>query len=203
MSKSLLMDTAECGLSSAMLQHRNGLFHPKCAILHIWMQTDLRLHQFDLTMRTKRKLGRFDPGVCCAVSVYGKDRLMGIFSTIKNAIFGGEEEKAAPAPAAPTATATAAPTAPVAAPAPAAPVDVEALMESKNVGRNLNWRVSIVDLMALLDMDHSLASRKELATELGYTGELNGSAEMNIWLHKQVMKELAANGGKVPADLLD
>ncbi len=128
---------------------------------------------------------------------------MGIFSTIKNAIFGGEEEKAAPAPAAPTATATAAPAAPVAAPTPAAPVDVEALMESKNVGRNLNWRVSIVDLMALLDMDHSLAARKELATELGYTGELNGSAEMNIWLHKQVMKELAANGGKVPADLLD
>ena len=128
---------------------------------------------------------------------------MGIFSTIKNAIFGGEEEKAAPAP---TPTATAAPATPVAAPAPAAPaapVDVEALMESKNVGRNLNWRVSIVDLMALLDMDHSLAARKELATELGYTGELNGSAEMNIWLHKQVMKELAANGGKVPADLLD
>lgn len=76
-------------------------------------------------------------------------------------------------------------------------------MESKNVGRDLNWRVSIVDLMALLDMDHSLAARKELATELGYTGELNGSAEMNIWLHKRVMKELAANGGKVPADLLD
>ena len=124
---------------------------------------------------------------------------MGIFSTIKNAIFGGEEEKAAPA----APEATAAPAAPVAAPAPAAPVDVEALMESKNVGRNLNWRVSIVDLMALLDMDHSLAARKELATELGYTGELNGSAEMNIWLHKQVMKELAANGGKVPADLLD
>lgn len=127
---------------------------------------------------------------------------MGIFSSIKNAIFGGEEEKAAPAAPA----ATAAPAAPVAAPAPAAPaapVDVEALMESKNVGRNLNWRVSIVDLMALLDMDHSLAARKELATELGYTGELNGSAEMNIWLHKQVMKELAANGGKVPADLLD
>lgn len=125
---------------------------------------------------------------------------MGIFSSIKNAIFGGEEEKAAPA--APAATPAAATPAPAPA-APAAPVDVEALMEAKNVGRNLNWRVSIVDLMALLDMDHSLAARKELATELGYTGELNGSAEMNIWLHKQVMKELAANGGKVPADLLD
>ena len=125
---------------------------------------------------------------------------MGIFSTIKNAIFGGEEEKAAPAPTA------AAPAAPVAAPAPAAPaapVDVVALMEAKNAGRNLNWRVSIVDMLALLDMDHSLAARKELATELGYTGELNGSAEMNIWLHKAVMKELAANGGHIPADLLD
>ena len=127
---------------------------------------------------------------------------MGIFSTIKNAIFGGEEEKAAPAPTA-AAPATAAPVAAPAPAAPAAPVDVVALMEAKNAGRNLNWRVSIVDMLALLDMDHSLAARKELATELGYTGELNGSAEMNIWLHKAVMKELAANGGHIPADLLD
>ena len=127
---------------------------------------------------------------------------MGIFSTIKNAIFGGEEEKAASVPTA-AAPATAAPVAAPAPAAPAAPVDVVALMEAKNAGRNLNWRVSIVDMLALLDMDHSLAARKELATELGYTGELNGSAEMNIWLHKAVMKELAANGGHIPADLLD
>ena len=125
---------------------------------------------------------------------------MGIFSTIKNAIFGGEEEKAASAP---TAAAPAAPVATPAPAAPAAPVDVVALMEAKNAGRNLNWRVSIVDMLALLDMDHSLAARKELATEFGYTGELNGSAEMNIWLQKAVMKELAANGGHIPADLLD
>ncbi|MGQ2932103.1 MAG: DUF3597 domain-containing protein, partial [Sphingopyxis sp.] len=68
---------------------------------------------------------------------------------------------------------------------------------------DLNWRTSIVDLMKLLDLDPSLANRKELATELGYTGALDGSAEMNIWLIKAVMRELAANGGTVPADLTD
>ena len=68
---------------------------------------------------------------------------------------------------------------------------------------DLNWRTSIVDLMKLLDMDSSLADRKELATELGYTGATDGSAEMNMWLHKEVMRQLAANGGKVPASLTD
>ena len=69
--------------------------------------------------------------------------------------------------------------------------------------QKLNWRTSIVDLMKLLDLDSSLQERKDLATELGYTGAKDGSAEMNIWLHKQVMNKLAANGGKVPADLKD
>ena len=84
-------------------------------------------------------------------------------------------------------------------------VDLVALMESKAAaaGQKLNWRTSIVDLMKLLNLDSSLGARKELATELGYTGDLDGSAEMNIWLHKAVMRELAANGGKVPADLTD
>ena len=68
---------------------------------------------------------------------------------------------------------------------------------------DLNWRTSIVDLMKLLDIDSSLDNRKELARELGYTGELNGSAEMNVWLHKATMKQLAANGGKVPPNMLD
>jgi hypothetical protein len=68
---------------------------------------------------------------------------------------------------------------------------------------HLNWRTSIVDLMKLLDLDSSLANRKELATELGYSGEKNGSAEMNIWLHKVVMRELANNGGIVPAGMKD
>ena len=86
-----------------------------------------------------------------------------------------------------------------------APVDVEAIMtglEAKS-GHKSNWRYSIVDLMSLLGMDNSLADRKALAQELGYTGDMNDSASMNIWLHKQVMKRMAANGGKVPADLLD
>jgi 3-oxoacyl-ACP reductase-like protein len=125
---------------------------------------------------------------------------MSIFSKIKDAIFGKKAEAATPAPATPAAPAEAA------APAAAiSEVDVEAILaaEAAKVAQPLNWRTSIVDLMKLLDIDSSLANRKELAQELGYTGELNGSAEMNIWLHKAVMRELAANGGKVPADLTD
>ena len=90
------------------------------------------------------------------------------------------------------------------APAPAS-VDVNAVlneMASKN-SEKLDWKKSIVDLMKLVGMDSSLASRKELATELGYTGDKDDSATMNIWLHKQVLKKLAENGGKVPQDLLD
>lgn len=84
-------------------------------------------------------------------------------------------------------------------------VDVQAVLDglaSKN-SQKLNWKTSIVDLMKLLDLDSSLGERKELAKELGYTGDMNDSASMNIWLHKQVINKLAANGGKVPADLRD
>ena len=88
---------------------------------------------------------------------------------------------------------------------PQQPVDVEAVLAdiSRQRGNpDLNYQSSIVDLMKLLGIDSSLENRKELAQELGYTGELNGSAEMNIWLHKAVMKGLADNGGKVPASML-
>ena len=68
---------------------------------------------------------------------------------------------------------------------------------------DLNYKTSIVDLMKLLGLDSNLDNRKELADELGYTGEKDGSAEMNIWLHKEVMRQLAANGGKVPASMTD
>ena len=67
--------------------------------------------------------------------------------------------------------------------------------------QKLNWRKSIVDLMKLLDMDSSFAARKRLAKELNYTGNMNHSASMNVWLHKQVMTKLAENGGKVPDEL--
>ena len=86
-----------------------------------------------------------------------------------------------------------------------ASVDVNAVlneMASKNPEK-LDWRKSIVDLMKLVGMDSSLSARKELATELGYTGNKDDSAAMNIWLHKQVLRKLAENGGKVPKDLLD
>jgi hypothetical protein len=85
------------------------------------------------------------------------------------------------------------------------PVDVEAILDDKarKGDHTLNWRTSIVDLMKLLDLDSDLQSRKALAAELGYSGDMNDSATMNIWLHKQVMNKLAANGGIVPADLKD
>lgn len=128
---------------------------------------------------------------------------MGIFSTIKDAIFGKKAEAAPPPP--PQAQAPAAAPPPPAAPAPITEVDVIANLEALEAqkGVKLNWRSSIVDLMKLLDIDSSLSNREELAKELGYTGTLGGSAEMNIWLHKAVMRELAKNGGKVPAELTD
>jgi hypothetical protein len=86
---------------------------------------------------------------------------------------------------------------------PMSDVDVAAVL-SKLAASNkekLDWKKSIVDLMKLLGLDSSLTARKQLATELGYKGDMNDSATMNIWLHKQVMAKLAANGGKVPAEL--
>src|SRR3954452_5457888 len=82
------------------------------------------------------------------------------------------------------------------------PVDVAAILDKAVATKKekLEWRTSIVDLMKALDLDSSFAARKELAKELGYTGDSNDSASMNIWLHKQVMAKLAANGGKLPPE---
>jgi hypothetical protein len=86
------------------------------------------------------------------------------------------------------------------------PIDVDAVLTQRMAARGgpaLNWKTSIADLMRLLDLDPSLANREALATELGYTGAKDGSAEMNIWLHRKVMEGLAANGGQVPANMAD
>lgn len=134
---------------------------------------------------------------------------MSIFGKIWDKITGQAKATPTPTPAptAPTPVPGAAPTpAPAAAtPAATAPVDVEAIMEALDAKQShrSNWRHSIVDLMSLLGMDNSLAERKELAKELGYTGDMNDSATMNVWLHKQVMRKMAENGGKVPASMLD
>jgi hypothetical protein len=139
---------------------------------------------------------------------------MGIFDKLKAAIFG-HNQPAATSTASPgtggitggsSSTAPAAASTPATAPASTMPVvDVEAMLEAKakTYSHKVNWRTSIVDLMAILGIDNSLAERRELAKELGYTGDMNDTAPMNIWLHKQVMRKLAENGGKVPADLLD
>lgn len=124
---------------------------------------------------------------------------MGIFSSIKNAIFGKDEDEKAEKPAAP---APAAKTAARTAPAPISQVDVAERLDAKPGADKLNWRTSIVDLMKLVDIDPSYENRKELANELGDT-DYSGKAEENIWLHKQVMSKLALAGGRVPDDLRD
>ena len=132
---------------------------------------------------------------------------MSIFGKIMGAIFGHSASAtpaggaAAPAGGGASAgpgTASAAPSA-----APAQSVDVAAIVDKAAAAKHekLEWRTSIVDLMKALDIDSSLAARKELAKELGYTGDTNDSASMNVWLHKQVMAKLAANGGKLPPDI--
>ena len=131
---------------------------------------------------------------------------MSIFGKIMGAIFGSKAaatpaSEGAPAGGAATTGSTAAPSsAPV---APAQSVDVAAIVDKAAAakGEKLEWRTSIVDLMKALDIDSSFSARKELAKELGYTGDSNDSASMNIWLHKQVMAKLAANGGKLPPEI--
>jgi len=132
---------------------------------------------------------------------------MSIFGKIMSAILGPKAaatpaSAGAPAggPAASTGSAAASSSAPAASPQS---VDVAAIVDKAAAakGEKLEWRTSIVDLMKALDIDSSLSARKELAKELGYTGDSNDSASMNVWLHKQVMAKLAANGGKLPPEI--
>jgi hypothetical protein len=131
---------------------------------------------------------------------------MSIFGKIMSAIFGSKADAAAPG-ATPTAgSAPAGGSVGSGSPAGAAPaqsVDVAPILDKAVAakGEKLEWRTSIVDLMKALDIDSSFSARKELAKELGYTGDSNDSASMNIWLHKQVMTKLAANGGKLPPEI--
>jgi hypothetical protein len=125
---------------------------------------------------------------------------MGLFANLLSKVFGQQ------APAAATSSVAAGATGPASSgSAPAAPtVDVTAILDdlAKKNPEKLDWRRSIVDLMKLVGMDSSLAERKELAKDLNYTGDTSDSAAMNIWLHKQVIRKIAENGGKVPNELL-
>ncbi|MGB8805999.1 MAG: DUF3597 domain-containing protein [Chthoniobacterales bacterium] len=137
---------------------------------------------------------------------------MGLFNNLMSKIFGHATSATATAPGAQTQSATApeqqaqaqAPAAPAAAVAPPPVVDVTAILNdlAKKNPEKLDWKRSIVDLMKLVGMDSSFAARKQLAEELHYTGDPNDSASMNIWLHKEVLRKLAENGGKVPQELL-
>lgn len=137
---------------------------------------------------------------------------MGFFDKIKNAIWGQAHAEIVPTTTSPeTAAAQSIPS--DAAPLPASsssvassqPVDVAAILDAavKASGQKLDWKHSIVDLLKALNIDSSISARKELAHELGYTGDTADSATMNIWLHKAVVKKLSENGGKLPAELLD
>ena len=138
---------------------------------------------------------------------------MSIFTRIKDAIFGSRPAATAPrTQAVPPRRSSQIPASQIpASPANAkwdAPVvdhvDVDQVLQglAERHGLKLNWKTSIVDLMKLLDIDSSLENRKDLARELGYTGDTSDSARMNIWLHKRVMQELEKNGGKVSAALV-
>jgi hypothetical protein len=135
---------------------------------------------------------------------------MGLFNNLMSKIFSHASSAVATAPGAQTQSATApeqqtqAPAAPAPAVAPPPVVDVTAILNdlAKENPEKLDWKRSIVDLMKLVGMDSSFAARKQLAAELHYSGDPNDSAAMNIWLHKEVMKKLAENGGKVPQELL-
>ncbi len=126
---------------------------------------------------------------------------MSIFGKIMSAIFGSKAGAAPAGGGAATGSGSAAGSSAPAAPAQS--VDVAPILDKAVAakGEKLAWRTSIVDLMKALDIDSSLAARKELAKELGYTGDTNDSASMNVWLHKQVMIKLAANGGKLPPEI--
>jgi len=123
---------------------------------------------------------------------------MSIFGKIMGAIFGSTAE-AAGSGATPTSGGSATSSGTPSAPA----IDVAPILDKAVASQKekLEWRTSIVDLMKALKIESSLSARKDLAKELGYTGDMNDSASMNIWLHKQVMTKLAANGGIVPDDL--
>jgi hypothetical protein len=132
---------------------------------------------------------------------------MSIFGDIMGKIFGTSvpgmaqgSMSGAPAAGTPSAAAATGGT-----PAPLATVDVAKILDAldEESDEDLDWRKSIVDLMKLLQLDSSLNARRALAKELNYSGDTKDSAAMNVWLHKQVMAKLAANGGKVPDDLKD
>jgi len=128
---------------------------------------------------------------------------MSIFGKIMSAIFGTKADAAPASGGAAAGTGSSSAGSSSASAAPAQSVDVAPILDKAVAAKKekLEWRTSIVDLMKALDIDSSFSARKDLAKELGYTGDSNDSASMNIWLHKQVMSKLAANGGKLPPEI--
>ena len=132
---------------------------------------------------------------------------MRLFNSLMSKIFGASASTAAAGTSQPAGTKSSAP-APAASGASASAagrtVDVAAVLDglASTNPEKLDWKDSIVDLMKLVGMDSSFSARKQLAAELHYSGDPNDSASMNVWLHKEVLKKLSENGGKVPQELL-
>jgi uncharacterized protein with von Willebrand factor type A (vWA) domain len=156
------------------------------------------------------------PRAECSQRQYGQEGIMSVFGSIVSAIFGSKHAaNVAPSAGASPSSASTGASAPsgsaassgaaagTAATKPISREDVEAILKRLHDDQreDFDWRKSIVDLMKLLKLDSSLSARKQLAQELGYSGTLDGSAEMNLWLHRQVMTKLAESGGKVPDSL--
>jgi uncharacterized protein with von Willebrand factor type A (vWA) domain len=160
---------------------------------------------------------RARPRAECSQRQYGQESIMSVFGSIVSAIFGSKHAanvapSAGATPGSPASAGASAPSgsaassgaaAGAAAAKPISREDVEAILKRLHDDQreDFDWRKSIVDLMKLLKLDSSLSARKQLAQELGYSGALDGSAEMNLWLHRQVMTKLAESGGKVPDSL--
>jgi hypothetical protein len=187
----------ECDQHTAPTRQRNAL---DCII-------PTALTEFDDDRKRSSVGGEENAGVpMVGNDRHGQEEIMSVFGSIVSAIFGSKHA----AGVTPTAGTSSAPagTAPgtSAAGAAAKPIsraDVEAILKKldDDQDEDFEWGKSITDLMKLLKLDSSLGARKQLAKELGYTGALDGSAEMNVWLHKQVMTKLAESGGKVPDSL--
>ena len=154
---------------------------------------------------------RNKPAVPWARMATTQEEKMSVFGSIVSAIFGskhaatvtGAAGSSSPSASSPAPSASGTPAGATAAKPPISRTEVEAILVklAAEQRESLDWKNSIVDLMKLLKLDSSLGARKQLAQELGYTGALDGSAAMNVWLQKQVMTKLAESGGKVPDSL--
>ncbi len=178
-------------------QNARCLHIPVTGLTAIWVRHRKPLHN------APREMRRNTPVVPWERRATTQEEKMSVFGNIVSAIFGSKHAAGVPPPSSPATSASAGTAAGATATKPISKADVEAILAklADEQDEDLDWKSSIVDLMKLLKLDSGLGARKQLAQELGYTGALDGSAAMNVWLQKQVMTKLAESGGKVPDSL--